>query len=54
MNIRYFTANLKISVIVIHINVLKELIFITPTLLLYNELFWQIDIHESKLLSKLN
>lgn len=49
------TANPKISLDVIHINILKDRrIFITPALLVNNELFSYGDIDESKLLSKLN
>lgn len=48
-------ANPKISVDVIHINVFKDRrIFVTPALLVNNELFSYGDIDESKLLSKLN
>lgn len=48
-------ANPKISLDVIHINVLKDRrIFITPALLVDDELFSYGDIDEGKLLSKLN
>lgn len=47
--------NPKIKVEIIHRNLLKDRrIFITPALLLNNELFSYGDIDESKLLSRLN
>ncbi|PIP76484.1 MAG: hypothetical protein COW85_14010 [Ignavibacteria bacterium CG22_combo_CG10-13_8_21_14_all_37_15] len=49
------TANPRIFLDVIHINVLKDQrIFVTPALLVNNELFSYGDIDEGKLLSKLN
>ncbi|MBI1938967.1 MAG: thioredoxin family protein [Ignavibacteriales bacterium] len=52
---RIQTDNPKIKVEIIHINLFKDRsIFITPALLLNNELFSYGDIDENKLLSRLN